>query len=112
MIKKRVITSFFFETISRCISKYSKRFYLEIIIEGINISKFMPQNPFYLGWNKGWTFLFYLEGGTPKIEASGFGIAMTTDIKKGESFSKKDKLILKSNEIENLDTIFGLVKLN
>ena len=45
----------------------------------------MPQNPFYLGWNKGWSFLFYLEGGTPKIEASGFGIALSTDIKRGES---------------------------
>ena len=56
----------------------------------------MPQNPFYLGWNKGWSFLFYLEGGTPKIEASGFGIAMTTDIKKGESlFQRADRLILK-----------------
>ena len=41
----------------------------------------MPQNPFYLGWNKGWSFLFYLEVGTPKIEASGFGITMSTDIK-------------------------------
>ena len=42
----------------------------------------MPKNPFQLGWNKGWDFLFFLEGGTPKIEASGFGITMTTDIKK------------------------------
>ncbi len=58
-------------------------------------------------------FLFYLEGGIPKIEASGFGIAMTTDIKKGESPSQAaDRLILKSNEIENLDTILGLVQLN
>ena len=53
----------------------------------------MPQNPFYLGWNKGWSFLFYLEGGTPKIEASGFGIAMST---KGESHSQTaDRLIFK-----------------
>ena len=44
----------------------------------------MPKNPFHLGWNKGWSFLFYLEGGTPKIETRGFGIAMTADIKKGE----------------------------
>ena len=73
----------------------------------------MPQNPFYLGWNKGWSFLFYLEGGTPKIEASGFGIAITTDIKKEESPSQAaDRLILKSNEIENLDTILGFVQLN
>ena len=48
----------------------------------------MPQNPFYLGWNKGWSFLFYLEEGTPEIEASGFGIAMTTDIMKRESPSQ------------------------
>ena len=73
----------------------------------------MPQNPFYLGWNKGWSFLFYLEGGTSKIEARGFGIAMTTDIKKGESPSKTaDRLILKSNKIENLDIILGFVQLN
>ena len=56
----------------------------------------MPQNPFYLGWNKGWSFLFYLEGGTPKIEGSEFGIAMTTDIIKWESPSKTaDRLVLK-----------------
>ena len=41
-------------------------------------------------------FLFYLEGGIPKIEASGFGIAMTTDIKKGESPSQTaDRVIFK-----------------
>ena len=56
----------------------------------------MPQNPFYLGWNKGWSFLFYLEGGTPKIEASGFGIAISTDIKRGESPTQTaDRLIFK-----------------
>lgn len=56
----------------------------------------MHQNPFYLGWNKGWSFLFYLEGGTPKIEASVFGIAMSTDIKRGESLSQTaDRLIFK-----------------
>lgn len=44
----------------------------------------MPQNPFYLGWIKVWSFLFYLDGGTPEIEASGFSISMTTDIKKVE----------------------------
>ena len=43
----------------------------------------MPKNPFHLEWNKGWSFLFFLEGGIPKIEASSFGIVMTTDIKKG-----------------------------
>ena len=87
---------FFLETISRCITKYIKRSYLEIIIGELIIDKFMPQNPFYLGWNKGWSFLFYLEGGTPKIEASGFGIAMSTDIKRGESPSQTaDRLIFK-----------------
>ena len=56
----------------------------------------MPQNPFHLLWNNGWSFLFYLEGGIPKIEASGFGIAMTTDIKKGESPSQTaDRLVYK-----------------
>ena len=56
----------------------------------------MPQNHFYFGWNKGCSFLLYLEGGTPKIYASGFGIAMTTDIKKGESHSQTaDRLIFK-----------------
>ena len=56
----------------------------------------MLHNPFYLRWNKGWSFLFYLEGGTPKIKASGFGIAMTTDIMNGESPTQTaDRLILK-----------------
>jgi len=53
---------------------------LEIIIEVINISKSMPQNTFYLGWNKVLSFLIYLEVGTPEIEASGVKIAFTTDI--------------------------------
>ena len=56
----------------------------------------MSKNPFQLGWNKGWDFLFFLEGGTPKIEASGFGIKMITDIKKGESPSQTaDRLVFK-----------------
>ena len=55
----------------------------------------MPKNPFRLGWNKGWSFLFYFEGGIPKIEASGFGIEMTTNIINGESPSQSaDRLIL------------------
>ena len=66
------------------------------IIEVINISKSIPQNTFYLGWNKFLSFLIYLEGGTPEIEASGVGIAFTSDIKKGESlFQRADRLILK-----------------
>ena len=41
-------------------------------------------------------FYLFLEGGTPKIEASGFGIAMTTDIKQGESPSQTaDRLVFK-----------------
>ena len=56
----------------------------------------MNKNPFRLAWNKGWSFLLFLEGGTPKIEASGFGIAMTTDIKQGESPSQTaDRLVFK-----------------
>ena len=56
----------------------------------------MPQNPFYIRWNKGCSFLFYLEVGTPKIEASGFGIAMSTDINSGKSPSQTaDRLIFK-----------------
>ena len=55
----------------------------------------MPKNPFRLGWNKGWSFLFYFEGGIPKIEAIGFGISMTTNIINGESPSQTaDRLIL------------------
>ena len=80
---------------SSSIRKYNGRFHLKNIIV-LNLSKIMPQNPFRLGWNKGWSFLFFLEGGTPKIEASGFGIAMTTDIRKGESPSQTaDRLVLK-----------------
>ena len=59
----------------------------------------MTQNPFHLLWIKGWSFLFYLEGGTPKIEASGFGIAMTTNIRKGESPSQTaDRLVFKEQQ--------------
>ena len=71
-------------------------FHLKNIIGEIFTRKIMPNNPFHLGWNKGWSFLFFLEGGTPKIEASGFGISMTTNIKKGESPSQTaDRLVLK-----------------
>ncbi len=56
----------------------------------------MPKNPFHLGWNKGWSFLLFLDGGTPKIEASGFSIAMTTDIKRRESpYQTADRLVFK-----------------
>ena len=54
----------------------------------------MYQNPFYLVWNKGWSFLFFLEDGIPKIEAKGFGISITTNVEKGESLLKsEDRLV-------------------
>ena len=60
----------------------------------------MYQNPFYLGWNKGWSFLFFLEGGMAKIEARGFGISITTKIKKGESPSESaDRLVFKEDRM-------------
>ena len=56
----------------------------------------MNPNPFYLGWNKGWSFLFYLEGANAKIEARGYGICITTHIERGESpYQSADRLILK-----------------
>ena len=56
----------------------------------------MNPNPFYIGWNKGWSFLFFFEGATPKVEAKGFGISVTTTIKKGESpYQSADRLILR-----------------
>tara|TARA_B100000945_G_C20391141_1_gene602299 strand:+ start:1385 stop:1612 length:228 start_codon:yes stop_codon:yes gene_type:complete len=56
----------------------------------------MLHNPFYLGWNKGWSFLFFLEGGIPKIEARGFGISRTTNIENGESPTEcADRLVFK-----------------
>ena len=54
----------------------------------------MYRNPFYLGWNKGWSFLFFLEGGIAKIEAKGFGISITTEIEKGElPYESADRLV-------------------
>ena len=60
----------------------------------------MYRNPFYLGWNKGWSFLFFLEGGVAKIEAKGFGISITTKVEKGESpLETADRLVLKEQRI-------------
>ena len=60
----------------------------------------MHRNPFYLGWNKGWSFLFFLEGGIAKIEAKGFGISVTTNVKKGESLSESaDRLVSREQRI-------------
>ena len=56
----------------------------------------MYQNPFYLSWNKGWSFTIFLEGGLAKIEARGYGITMTSDIQKRESPKESaDRIILK-----------------
>ena len=56
----------------------------------------MNPNPFYLGWNKGWSFLFFLEGANAKIEAKGYGICTTTNIEIGASPSQcADRLVLK-----------------
>ena len=60
----------------------------------------MHQNPFYLGWNKGWSFQFFLEGGIAKIEAIGFGISITTKVEKGESPAESaDRLVFKEQRI-------------
>ena len=60
----------------------------------------MLRNPFCLGWNKGWSFLFFLEGGIAKVQAKGFGISITTNIRKGESPSESaDRLIFKEERI-------------
>ena len=42
----------------------------------------MYRNPFYLGWNKGWSFLFFLEDGIAKIEAKGFGSSLQQMVRK------------------------------
>jgi len=60
----------------------------------------MYRNPFYLGWNKGWSFLFFLEGGIAKIEAKGFGISITTKVEEGESpLESVDRLVSKEQRI-------------
>ena len=60
----------------------------------------MYKNPFYLGWNKGWSFLLFLEGGIAKFEARGFGISITTQMKEGESPSESaDRLIFKEQRM-------------
>jgi len=56
----------------------------------------MKSNPFYQSWNKGWSFLFFFEGGKPKIEAKGLGISLITNIEKGETPNETaDRLILR-----------------
>ena len=69
----------------------------------------MPQNPFHISWNKNWYFLFYLQGGTTKIEANGFGIAVTINIKKGESPAPTgDRLVFKEQQNRKSRYYFGL----
>ena len=56
----------------------------------------MTRNPFFLSWNKGWSFHLILEGGIAKIEAKGLGISLITNIEKGESPNETaDRLIIK-----------------
>ena len=60
----------------------------------------MLNNPFYLNWNKGWSFFLILEGGIAMIEARGFGISLTSNIRKGESPRESaDRLIFKEQRI-------------
>ena len=60
----------------------------------------MLQNPFYIEWNKGWSFLLFLEGGIAKIEAKGFGISMTTKVEEGESpLESADRLVFREQRI-------------
>ena len=60
----------------------------------------MYRNPFYLGWNEGWSFLFFLEGGIAKIEAKGFGVSITTKVEEGESpLESADRLVSKEQRI-------------
>ena len=68
----------------------------------------MYRNPFYLEWNKGWSFQFFLEGGIPKIEAKGFDISITTKVEKGESpLESEDRLVSREKRLENQDIILG-----
>jgi len=86
------------------INALNKELTYELISEN-NIKEYiqkntMYRNPFYLGWNKGWSFLFFLEGGIAKIEAKGFGISITTKVKKGESpLESADRLVSKEQRI-------------
>ena len=67
----------------------------------------MYRNPFYLGWNKGWSFLFFLEGGIAKIEAKGFGISITTKFKKGESpLDSADRLVFERAKNKKIKILF------
>ena len=78
---------------------YTSKFFKKKILLEQNL-KIMYRNPFYLGWNKGWSFLLFLEGGIAKIEAKGFGISITTKVKKGESpLESADRIVSKEQRI-------------
>ena len=69
----------------------------------------MYRNPFYLGWNKGWSFLFFLEGGIAKIEAKGFGISVATKVERGDAPKHiQINQFEGKKELENQDIILGL----
>ncbi len=54
----------------------------------------MNTNPFYLGWNKGQTFIFFWRGANAKIVVKGYGLQLTTNIEKGESpYQSADRLV-------------------
>ena len=73
----------------------------------------MYRNPFQLGWNKGWSFILFLEGGIAKIEAKGFGISITTNVKKGESPSESaDRLVFKEQRIRKSRYYSWIKKIN
>ena len=58
--------------------------------------KLIYPNLFYLGRNKGWSFLFFLEVANAKVEARGYGISITRTHEKGESpYQSADRLVLK-----------------
>ena len=75
--------------------------YLNIIIRNkvnTTLSIKMNGNPFYLRWNKDWSFTFFLEGGKSMIEAKGLGIIIIRDILFGESpWEAADRLIIKEH---------------
>ena len=80
--------------------RYTSNSYKKKITLKSKPKNIMYQNPFYLGWNKGWSFLFFLEGGIVKIEAKGFGISITTKVEDGESpLESADRLVSKEQRI-------------
>ena len=59
----------------------------------------MSNNPFYLQWNKDWSFTLFLEGGKSRIEAKGLGIIIVKDILFGETPKEAaDRLIIREHK--------------